>query len=279
MMYAEPEEMAKIYNVSTSIIGVLDYEVSFIGTLNNLETFKVMYVPKYWDGTSLVDLVENSINYSASTTYYKGQKVYWNGSYYQAIYYENSFKGKYPTNAEYWQIKEATLWNDTTTYVTGDLVYINTTNNGNTITRYYEALKDDFNGFLTTNKSYWKEVSISQYNDDKTYSKGAYSYLLVADVKTIYQAIYYKETFSGESPDNTKYWTKIAPQINTEKEVDWGRSIKVLSATDLADFYKIPAGKVFKGWNTRADGSGLNILPNSNWSVFEDTIIYPIIGE
>ena len=42
-MYVEPEEMAKIYNVGTSVIGVLDYEVSFIGTLNNLEEFTVNY--------------------------------------------------------------------------------------------------------------------------------------------------------------------------------------------------------------------------------------------
>ena len=42
-MYVEPEEMAKIYNVGTSVIGVLDYEVSFIGTLNNLEEFNVKY--------------------------------------------------------------------------------------------------------------------------------------------------------------------------------------------------------------------------------------------
>lgn len=33
-MYCEPEEMKKMWNVGTRVIGVLDYEISFIGTLN-----------------------------------------------------------------------------------------------------------------------------------------------------------------------------------------------------------------------------------------------------
>ena len=279
MMYAEPEEMAKIYNVSTSVIGVLDYEVSFIGTLNNLETFKVMYLPKYWNGTSIVDLVLKAIDYSASTTYTKGQKVYWNGSYYEAIYYENSFKGIATTNTEYWQVKTPTLWNDVTTYTTGDLVYKDIVSGGNTVRKYYEAKKENFYGFLTTNKEYWAEVTIAEYSATKTYTKWQYAYVTSGNTKTFYQAIYYKETFSGQSPDDTKYWAKVTPKINVEKDVDWGKSIHILTATDLADFYEMPANKVLKGWNTRADGTGLNILPNSNWSVFENTTIYPIIGE
>lgn len=42
-MYCEPEEMKKLFNIGTKIIGVLDYEVSFIGTLNNLETCVISY--------------------------------------------------------------------------------------------------------------------------------------------------------------------------------------------------------------------------------------------
>lgn len=42
-MYCEPEEMKKLFNIGTKIIGVLDYEISFIGTLNNLENFQVQY--------------------------------------------------------------------------------------------------------------------------------------------------------------------------------------------------------------------------------------------
>ena len=204
MMYAEPEEMAKIYNVSTSVIGVLDYEVSFVGTRNNLQTFKVMYLPKYWNGTTMVDLSLKAIDYSASTTYTKGQKVYWNGSYYEAIYYENSFKEIPTTNTQYWQVKTPTLWNDVTTYTTGDLVYKDIVSGGNTVRKYYEAKKENFYGFLTSNKEYWAEVPIAEYSATKTYTKGQYAYVTSGDTKTFYQAIYYKETFSGKVPDDTK---------------------------------------------------------------------------
>lgn len=43
MMYVEPEEMKKIFNVGTYVFGVLDYDVSFIGTLNQRETLSVTY--------------------------------------------------------------------------------------------------------------------------------------------------------------------------------------------------------------------------------------------
>lgn len=277
-MYAEPEEMAKIYNVSTSVIGVLDYEVSFIGTLNNLETFKVMYVSKYWNGSQLVDLTPKNIDYDSYTTYYKGQKVYWQGSYYQAIYYENSFQGKVPTNTQYWQVKTQTLWNDTTTYTIGDLVYKDIVSGENTVRKYYEAKKENFYGFLTSNKEYWTEVSISEYSATKTYTKGQYALVTSGNIDTIYQAIYYLDSFKGFNPSYSQFWTKITHKINVEQQLDWGKSIHTLTLSDLADFYQIPEGKVFNGWNTRADGTGLNILPNSNWSVFENTTIYPIIG-
>ena len=275
-MYAEPEEMAKMFNIGTSVIGLLDYEVSFIGTLNNLDKFSVMYIPKYWDGTELVDLTAKAIDYSSSTTYYKGQKVYWNGGYYQAIYSENSFKGQTPPNLTYWQVKVPTLWNDTMTYTSGDIVYKDIVSSNTTTRKYYEAKKDNFYGFLTSNKEYWNEISISQYSADKTYVKGNYTFVGDGDNKVFYQAIYYKETFSGKSPDDVKYWAKISPQINVDKEVNWGNSIKILTASDILDFYETPSGKVFKEWNTRADGSGIRMIAGANWSVFENTSIYPI---
>jgi hypothetical protein len=278
MMYMEPEEMAKMFNVGTSVIGLLDYEVSFIGTLNNLEKFKVVYVPKYWNGTSLVDLNPKVMDYSSNTTYSKGQKVYWNGGYYEAIYYENSFKSQTPPNSTYWEVKVPTLWNDVSTYNTGDLVYVDTTSGGVAKRKYYEAKKDNFYGFLTSNTSYWSEVSISQYLGNKTYTRGNYVYVGDGSNRVFYQAIYYVDTFSGQSPDNVSYWTKINVEINKEIEIHWGNSIKVLTGSYLADFYQIPNDKMFKGWNTLPDGSGLTLLPNANWSVFENTTIYPIIG-
>jgi hypothetical protein len=43
MMYVEPEEMKKIFNVGTYVFGVLDYDVSFIGTLNQRDALSVTY--------------------------------------------------------------------------------------------------------------------------------------------------------------------------------------------------------------------------------------------
>lgn len=167
-MYAEPEEMAKIYNVSTSVIGVLDYEVSFIGTLNDMEEFSVSY------DTS--KLTRKTINeYNASTSYSK----------------------------------------DTVVSVTGEISV-----------KYYK------------------------YKNDTS--------------------------SSGKPVDNTEYWVQVYDVISKTETVSWGNSVHIASISDLTDFYIVPN---FVGWNTRADGTGLNILPNSNWSVFENTTIYPIIGD
>lgn len=43
MMYCEPEEMKKLFNVGTYVFGVLDYEISFIGTLNSRKEYTVTY--------------------------------------------------------------------------------------------------------------------------------------------------------------------------------------------------------------------------------------------
>lgn len=54
-MYCEPLEMKKLFNVGTYIIGVLDYEVSFIGTLNELEQLTVeFYLNPSNDGSSIL---------------------------------------------------------------------------------------------------------------------------------------------------------------------------------------------------------------------------------
>lgn len=170
MMYVEPEEMAKIYNVGTSVIGVLDYEVSFIGTLNDLEEFEVKY-----DTTGLTPRTINE---------YSGFMVY-----------------------------------------SKDMVVSVTEND---VVGYYKYIND------------------------------------TAD--------------AGKPVTDTKYWKVLSKDIDrVEKEILWGHSIKILKQSDLTDFYIIPSGKTFKGWNTRADGTGINILPNSQWSVFESTTIYPIL--
>lgn len=167
MMYVEPEEMAKMFNVGTSVIGLIDYEVSFIGTLNDLEEFTVKY--------DVSGLTRRTISaYDSSTSYTK----------------------------------------DTVVSVTE-----------NEETKYYK------------------------YKNDTS--------------------------ASGQPVTNTEYWVQVYDNISKEEKVSWGNSIHIATISDLTDFY---IATNFTGWNTRADGTGLNILPNSNWSVFEDTTIYPIIG-
>lgn len=167
-MYVEPEEMAKLYNVGSSIIGILDFEISFIGTLNELDKFVVEYNTK--------------------------------GLQERLIY----------------------QYSNTTTYTKGDIVYSIVEDS----THYYKY-KNDTNA-------------------------------------------------SGKDLNDTEYWKAIGKLIDNKNEVSWGNSIKILESTDLSDFYVIPSGKTFKEWNTREDGTGFVLKPNSNWTVFENTTINPI---
>lgn len=272
LMYMKPEEMAKLYNVRYAVLGILDYELEFVGTLNDLEEYTVVYKSQYWNGSQLVSLSPNTTPYSASAVYQKGQKVYWNDNYYEAIYYENTFSDKQPPNSTYWRSVTATQWNSTATYNKGDVVYGSVDGD----TAYYEAIKDGFSGFSLSNTTYWKSIDVEDYNGSKTYSNGEYC---ETSDGTIYKAIYYLDTFSGQSPDNATYWARIYPQINVEDSVKWGNPIKILASSDLSDFYNIPDGKEFIGWNTRADGKGFVLKPNANFTVFENITIYPILGD
>lgn len=168
MMYAEPEEMAKIYNVGSLVIGLFDYEISFIGTLNDLTKYNVSYDTSF--------LTARTINaYSTSKTYYENDVV---------------------------SVTESE------------------------ITTYYKYI-------------------------NKTISMG----MPITD---------------------TKYWKQIDNQINEIRSVSWGHSIKGATGEDLSNFYIIPSGKTFIGWNTLADGTGNNLKPNGNWTVFEDVTFRPI---
>lgn len=168
-MYVEPEEMAKLYNIGTSVFGLLDYEVSFIGTLNNLAEYTIKYI----------------------TT---GLTVRTIGDY-----------------------------SSTTKYSIDNVVKV-------------------ING---------EEINYYKYNNETSES--------------------------GKPVSDIEYWTPIFKTIDEEQTVLWGNSTHILSYSDLTNFYIIPSGKTLKGWNTISDGSGLNILPNSNWTVFENVNIYPIL--
>ena len=42
-MYMEPEELTALFNIETKVIGILDYEVSLIGTNNDMNTYSLSY--------------------------------------------------------------------------------------------------------------------------------------------------------------------------------------------------------------------------------------------
>lgn len=42
-MYCEPEQMKKLFNIGYKVVGVLDFQISFIGTLNDLKQCEVVY--------------------------------------------------------------------------------------------------------------------------------------------------------------------------------------------------------------------------------------------
>lgn len=171
MMYMKPEEMHKLYNVRTSVFGVLDYEIEFVATLNDLESYTVKYIT---NGLSKREINEYSIS---------------------------------------------------TTYNLNDIV------------------KSTVDGVV----NYYKYIN--------------------------------ETSSSGKELNNTEYWEIIYDYINQTINVNWGNSIKVLTSTDLTNFYNIPSGKMFVGWNTRADGQGFSLKPNANFSVFENMQIYPILGD
>ena len=85
-MYCEPEEMFKLYNVGTDVFGLLDYEISFIGTLNDLTIHTVKYAAV--DGSTNLT-PKTFVIYSETAIYSKGDKVKYEGEdisgYYEYI--------------------------------------------------------------------------------------------------------------------------------------------------------------------------------------------------
>lgn len=103
MMYVEPEEMKKIFNVGTYVFGVLDYDVSFIGTLNQRDALSVTYKA---DGASS--------NLAVVTTTEKGNQLYWGDSIKVMTTAEAIEKGvTIPTGKQLvWQLGNETQVND-----------------------------------------------------------------------------------------------------------------------------------------------------------------------
>lgn len=255
-MYCEPEEMAKLYNVGTDVFGVLDYEVSFIGTLNDLETYTVTYEANGGAINTTPTL------YSATQEYSKGDAVYLNdGRYFVAIYYEDTFKSQAVTNTTYWTEKDMSLYNNSSTYSTGSIVYEQLENGRN----YYIAVRNTPNNHSLTDGYYFQKITVKTYSADTTYSKGQY----VIQDNALYEATYYKDTFSGHYPTETTYWSQMA--LGTGVEVKWGNSIVV---ADPEDFFNL-SNYSANSWNTKPDGTGFTYFAGQSLNIFKNITLYP----
>lgn len=282
-MYCEPEEMAKLYNVGTDVFGVLDYEVSFIGTLNDLETFTVTY-----DGNG-GSSVQTPELYDSLKGYKKGDIVYLEDSnknrrYFQAIYYINSFKGIDLTNESYWKPHSVSQYSVETEYQKDNIVYEVKTNEDNktSYTFYIAVYNGKFTNQPLTDTYYWKPINATKYNNSKTYSSnkisssdttnlGNFVYQDVLPTNIIYEAIYYVDTFSGQHPTNTTYWASIT---NEGVSVKWGQSIVIADPLQL--FNKPQDFSSAKEWNTSPNGTGYTYKVGQSLNVYKNMTLYAI---
>ncbi|MGN0960774.1 MAG: hypothetical protein ACI4PF_01080 [Christensenellales bacterium] len=284
-MYCEPEEMAKLYNLEFDVFGVLDYEVSFIGTLNDLQEFKVVYDA---NGGSIAG---SPTLYNPEQSYTKGAKVYLDDSrYFEAIWYENTFIPQKTgqdtillTNTTYWKPRNLYEYSNTIQFSKGNIAYENIYDNSTTPPKlkgrnYYIALKDNFSGRPLSDTTYWQKIAVSKYvptkkytsnktyNGDETYG----NFVIESDTSNVvYEAIYYFDTFQGKDPTNTTYWRQLA--LGTGIEIKWGNSIVVADPETLFD---APVGYSSDSWNTKADGTGYTYYLGQSLNVFKNLTLY-----
>lgn len=156
MMYCEPEEMTKIYNCSTSILGVLDYEVSFIGTLNALDTYSVSF--------NANGLTAKTISvYDSSTTYSYGDLVkssYESTDCYQCIN-EDGATNKALSNTSYWKFianpfisSQTTAWGNSIKTLPADVLTIFYNIPNNKVFKCWNT-KSDGTGYNAKPNSNW----------------------------------------------------------------------------------------------------------------------------
>lgn len=144
-MYVEPEDMANIFNIDTKVIGVRDFPVSLIGTLNDVTQFKIQYNIN-GGGTSL-----GYATYNAGSTWDLGdivESTYGSNVFYKCIYNGGTLgqpldsvtywrllkndviKGKYLTWGTGFQVVSLSDIQDIYTITGGNLLSFNTKANG-----------------------------------------------------------------------------------------------------------------------------------------------------
>ena len=307
-MYCEPEEMVKLYNVGTDVFGVLDYEVSFIGTLNDLDELTVTYDanqgavkgnPQPYDGGTTYSKDTENTNNPKYIAYLDTNPVDLSKRrYFKAIFYENSFTPEKTgqstiatTNTNYWLGRTLYTYSDSTEYnstllSTGKeenraIAYENVyDDDGKIIGRnYYIAIYNgSFSGRPFTDTTYWKKISVTKYVSTKTYSSNKTSpddttygnFVIVNDSDTkIYEAIFYNSEFSGKDPTNTNYWSQLPLGVGVT--IKWGNSIVIADPEDLFD---APTGKSSNSWTTNANGTGFTYYETQSLNVFKNLTLY-----
>lgn len=252
-MYCEPEEASKLYSLGDKAIGVLDYKISFIGTLNDLDTFFVKYVAG--EGT-----IKNFIgDYSSSKVYRRGDRVLYSEKYYEASFFIDSFKGVNPPNFSYWQMIPVSTWDESKSYKKDDIVESKKQNDN--VTYYIAVFDGRFSGKPLSDKNYWNVIEIGEYSDKTVYKLGE----LVKHINLIYRAKYYKDDFSGILPINNAYWFEI-PELNGVN-YEWGKSVYIEPSDDL---FVAPTGKKFAYYS---DENGLKYFPKQNLTITYDIIL------
>lgn len=270
-MYCEPEEMVKLYNVETNIIGVLDYEVSFIGTLNDLDYFKLTYQP---NGATIAG---NPALYNPDTTYQRGNKVYLeDGRYFEAIWFENTFENHDLSDTNYWKQHNLYEFSLQGSYTYGEVVYQSVDSGRN----YYIAIYNGgyFTGRPLSDTQYWKLISAKVYSSETTYTSNKTSmddialgqFALISDGSAIYEAIYYNDIFDDKDPTNSLYWKQLA--VGKGIEVKWGNSLVISDPEELFEY----AGKNSYKWNSKPDGTGFTYYPTQSINVFKNLTLYAI---
>lgn len=271
-MYCEPEEMFKLYNVGIDVFGVLDYEISFIGTLNDLQEHQVTYNAN--GGT----ILGNPSEYVSIQTYKKGDRVTLGSGdstrYFEAIWFENSFYGKALTETQYW-LKHNFYEYTAIAYTKGDIVYEQLKEGR----KYYIATQNVPADRPLTDTEYWQTITVKTFDEERKYTSNRISredksqgqFVANSRGNEVYEAIYYFDEFDGKDPTNTVYWKLLA--LGNGVNVKWGNSIVV---ADPEDLFNAPSGKASTKWNTRADGSGFTYYPSQSLNVFKNLTLYAI---
>lgn len=252
-MYCTPNEMKKLYNLGINVLGVQDFTLSLIGTLNHRDSYVVTFDANGGE-------IENyKGEYNSTTTYYKNDKVKYGNYYYLANFNLTKFSGIPVSNTDYWENITINNYSNATEYNIGDFVV-----NENV---YYKCIMAN-TGISPTNTNYWQVINIIEYSSDEEYSLGN----IVLYENNYYKAIYEQVSIKDILPTNTDYWqiiSELSPQ-----ELLWGEKIKLPTIRNLfSNTYSTTTWTAYF-----EDGTTANFMENQSVNIFGNTIFKPNWG-